>query len=62
MAAIPMHAIGPEQINARNTALMREQNEVFSRYVADQLDHRAREAAEARAAQEELRRRRAGGK
>jgi hypothetical protein len=60
MAAIPMPAIGPEQINARNAALMREENQVFSRYVADQLNHRAREAAEARA-QEELRRRRAGG-
>jgi ParB family chromosome partitioning protein len=62
MAAIPMPAIGPEQINARNAALMREENEVISRYVADQLNRRAREAAEARAEQEELRRRRAGGK
>jgi hypothetical protein len=60
MASIPMPAIGPEQIKARNAALMREQNEVFSRYVADQLNHRAREAAEARAAEEELRRRRGG--
>jgi hypothetical protein len=25
MAAIPMHAIGPEQINARKAALMREE-------------------------------------
>jgi hypothetical protein len=32
-----------------------------NRYVAHQLEHRAREAAEARAAREELRRRRGGG-
>jgi hypothetical protein len=61
MAAIPGRAIGPEQINARNAALLRKDNEVIARYVAQQHDHRPREAAEARAAQEELRRRRAGG-
>jgi hypothetical protein len=55
-------AIGPEQINARNAALLREENEVIARYAAHQRGHRARDAAEARAAQEERSRRRAGGR
>jgi hypothetical protein len=49
MAAIPARAIGPEQINARNAALLSQENEVIARHVAHQLDHRAREVAQARA-------------
>jgi len=42
MANVPARAISPEQINARNAVLMREQNEFVSRLVADQHNFRAR--------------------
>jgi hypothetical protein len=58
VAAIPGPAIGPEQINARMAALLREENEIIAREAARQRDWQAREA---RAAQEELRRRPGGG-
>jgi hypothetical protein len=58
VAAIPPPAIGPEEINARNAALLRQENEVIARYAARQREWQAREV---RAAQEELRRRRGGG-
>jgi hypothetical protein len=62
MANVPARAISPEQINARNAVVMREQNEFVSRFVANQLDFRYRGAAKARDEQEELSRRRAGGR
>jgi ParB family chromosome partitioning protein len=58
MARIPAFAVGPEQIAARKAALLREENESIARLAAQQRDWRAREA---RAAQEEQRRRRDGG-
>jgi hypothetical protein len=58
VAAIPPPAIGPEEINARNAALPRQENEVIARYAARQREWQAREV---RTAQEELRRRRGGG-
>jgi hypothetical protein len=62
MANVPARAISPEQINSRNADVMREQNEFVSRFVADQINFRSREAAKARDEQEELSRRRAGGR
>jgi hypothetical protein len=62
MANVPSRAISPEQINSRNADVMREQNEFVSRFVADQINFRSREAAKARDEQEELSRRRAGGR
>jgi hypothetical protein len=59
VAAIPMPAISPAEINALNAARRREENEGIARYAAQQRDWQAREA---RAAQEELRRRRDGSR
>jgi|HubBroStandDraft_1064217.scaffolds.fasta_scaffold963196_1 DNA-binding GntR family transcriptional regulator len=50
--------ISPAEINALNAARRREENEGIARLAAQQRDWQAREA---RAAQEELRRRRGGG-
>jgi hypothetical protein len=58
VAAIPMPAISPAEINARNATLLRQENEVIAREAVRQRDWQAREA---RTAQEELRRRRGGG-
>ena len=62
VAAIPGPLTSPEQIAARNATLLREESERINAYVARQREH---QAAEARAAQEELKpaieRRRAGG-
>jgi hypothetical protein len=58
VAAIPMPAVSPAEINALNAARRREENEGIARLAARQRDWQAREA---RAAQEELSRRRGGG-
>jgi hypothetical protein len=58
VAAIPMPAISPAEINALNAARLREENEGIARLAARQRDWQAREA---RAVQDELRRRRGGG-